>query len=221
MTGSFCTLTRLLGMLITIACLFSGCSSKDEVRSYQVPNKEDSQTANEVERSEPENRMPSGHPSPTPQPSQGPPKPTFTKPDGWVEAAQDGFSQLAFSVGDEEQSLRITVSLLSGNGGGALNNINRWRGQVGLPAMDEATFEKDVEKIEIQGIEGYYIEATTPDAEPSPKAIFGWIGVTDNHAWFIKLRGDASLAKLQSDSFRAFLKSIKFDASDGAGDEKQ
>jgi hypothetical protein len=136
--------------------------------------------------------------------------PRFVKPDDWQEAPQDGFSRLAFAITKGDQSARVTVSVLGGDGGGTLNNINRWRNQIGVPPWDAAALENQAEKFSVGGIDGYYVEAAGPETETPSSAIYGWVGLSNGRSWFFKMRGDAELVQQQRDAFRAFLQSFEF-----------
>ena len=48
---------------------------------------------------------------------------------------KSAFRHSSFTV--KNTKLDISISFLGGNGGGDLSNINRWRGQLGLPAIGE------------------------------------------------------------------------------------
>lgn len=143
--------------------------------------------------------------------------PRFTMPDGWFAANRDSFSRIALGVRDGKQELRVTVSVLPGTAGGLLANFNRWRAQVGLPPIAQANFVKQAESLKVDGVAGPYLEAEGPAAQDTQRAIYGWIGVQSDRSWFVKLKGDAKLARQQRSAFRAFLKSLHFSATNGDG----
>ncbi len=144
--------------------------------------------------------------------------PRYEKPDNWVAAATDAFSQQAFSVSDGAASARVTISRLRGDGGGLLENINRWRRQVGLPDLAEPDLATQAEEFPIDGAHGVYLENVGANGQGQPEAVFGWIGRQQDQSWFIKIRGDAKLVGDQRETFRTFLKSLKLTASNGVGD---
>ncbi len=136
----------------------------------------------------------------------------FKLPDGWFEAKPDVVSRAAFGVRDGDQSAHITVSLLGGDAGGLLPNVNRWREQVGLPDMTAEALKEHAEALEVGGITGSYVESFPVDKAPAAMAVTGWIGMQADHSWFVKMRGNAPLVRQQREQFRTFLKSLKFPA---------
>jgi hypothetical protein len=142
----------------------------------------------------------------------------YTAPAGWVEQPPPAFSQLAFAVSDGAETATITVSLLRGDGGGVLANVNRWRQQVGLTPVTEQEVAEAAEEFAIQQTTGQYVEVHGPGAEQEPEAIHGWIGLEQDRSWFIRMRGNARLVADQREGFRAFLQSIQFTGANGSGD---
>lgn len=67
---------------------------------------------------------------------------TWTLPPGWTEEKGRGERSATLRFGDEEPKLELSVSRLGGDGGGALANVNRWRGQMGQGPLAEADLGK-------------------------------------------------------------------------------
>ena len=202
---------RAVMVVIGSFSLLPGCGSEEPIRHYRVPNRAELFASNHVEK---ETRDVPRRAAPA--------KPNaairYKKPGQWHEETHDEFSQLAFGVSAGDRSARITVSLFQGDGGDIVANVNRWRDQVGLGETTAAALDKETEALAIQGVMGRYVEVESPDTASAPKAIHGWIGDRQGQRWFFKIRGDASLVRAQRENFRDFLKSVKFTASDGAGD---
>jgi len=82
------------------------------------------------------------------QPVQQPPAntPVETEPEilattsGWSKPAEwtveENASSILMAAYQSDSGARITLTSLVGEGGGILGNINRWRGQLGLPMVD-------------------------------------------------------------------------------------
>ncbi|HEX5106646.1 MAG TPA: hypothetical protein VFV87_22655, partial [Pirellulaceae bacterium] len=111
----------------------------------------------------------------------------FEAPKGWTPGKTTEFRRAAFSVTDGDNKVEITVIPLGAGSGSLLENVNRWRGQVGLKAAQEVA---GVKKIETLGIEGDYVELQGPDQ--SMLAVMAPVG---DRVWYIKLLGDPELAK--------------------------
>ncbi len=137
----------------------------------------------------------------------------YDAPANWTPQPPVTFSLLAFEVVDGTRSAKITVSALNGSGGGLLPNVNRWFTQAGLPPISAADLAEKTEKLEVDGIAGTYAEAIGDTSQGGGKAIAGWIGMRGNRTWFVKISGDPQLVRAQVDTFRKFMKTLKFNAS--------
>ncbi len=136
----------------------------------------------------------------------------YDMPANWVSQPPVTFSLLAFEVTDGDKSAKITVSALRGSAGGLLANVNRWFGQAGLPPISADDLAKKTEKLDVSGISGIYAEAIGAAGQGSDKAIVGWIGLQGGQTWFVKMSGDPQLVRAQVDTFRTFMKTLKFNA---------
>ncbi|MBM81336.1 MAG: hypothetical protein CMJ78_12195 [Planctomycetaceae bacterium] len=165
-------------------------------------------------------RLPPGHPEPGttvgPKPV-GPPEaeaPTSLPknlpfeleiPQGWKLAAGNQFSKAAFSVSAGGETASITISDLPGSAGALAPNINRWRGQVSLPAAGDAEMQKLIKPIQLDDTAGSYVVL-----EGSQKSILGVIAVRGGITWVVKLMGGSKLAADEKKNFEAFVASLKF-----------
>ncbi|MBI1901679.1 MAG: hypothetical protein HYS13_11295 [Planctomycetia bacterium] len=135
---------------------------------------------------------------------------SFTKPDGWSEGQLTAMRKAAFVVQDGEQRIDVTVIDLVADVNALLPNVNRWRGEVGLPDIAEAELPGAVQKIEVDGKEAAYMELVGPSDSPRPLAILGVIQYRGGKAWFVKLKGDSALAQRERSNFQSFIRSLKF-----------
>jgi hypothetical protein len=127
---------------------------------------------------------------------------TFKAPAAWSAGSGSSISVLAFQVSEMGKKIDVTVTPA---GGGLLPNINRWRRQVGLGAIDQDQLEKDVQKLEAGTVKFSYVELVGPE-----KSILAAVGDHGGVTWFIKLSGNSELAKREEANFEAFVKSIRF-----------
>lgn len=128
---------------------------------------------------------------------------TFDTPEGWKEAPQTQFSLVSLSAADGAKTVSITVTPAMG---GLLANVNRWRGQAGLPALNADQIEKELEALDAGGQTVRYSESIGES-----RAVLGGIVELGGRQWFAKLDGDPELARRERDKFRAFLQSFKFE----------
>ncbi len=82
----------------------------------------------------------------------------WTKPDKWLDIPPPKPIQYAaFNVESRDKPLLLTVTklgALEANGANTLlGNINRWRGQIGLPAWTEADLTQETKPIPLAGVQ--------------------------------------------------------------------
>jgi hypothetical protein len=140
----------------------------------------------------------------------GAPKPplSYTTPEGWKEGKQTQFSLAAFRAGEGPEAVDVTVSALGGTAGGLLTNVNRWRGQVGLPDWTEEQFSKEAATMMVAGGPAAYVDS---GAGPSGKRIVGAVLPRGGQTWFFKMSGPAEAVAKQKPAFEAFVKSVRFE----------
>jgi len=77
---------------------------------------------------------------------------TWTVPTGWQEGQLAQFLVAKYVIaGDGGAQAAVNVSSLAGDGGGFLANVNRWRGQLGLPPFTEADLLPYENQIDVIG----------------------------------------------------------------------
>jgi hypothetical protein len=150
--------------------------------------------------------LPAGHP-----PIGG--KPTYTVPEGWkeIDPGSGQFAPLiALKVEEGGASARVTISRSAGEGGGLLLNVNRWRGQIGLPDLDEEQVRDAAKKFEVGGASGSYFDFTGRE-----QRTLVVVAPSRGQTWFLKMQGPADLVGHQKAAFDKFVGSVKFDGGNG------
>lgn len=159
--------------------------------------------------------MPADHP---PLPSippavAAPPSPEnlpvrFQTPEGWRPGPVTQFSVASFIAGEGDERVTITVSSASGE---VLENVNRWRGQLQMPPIDQTTLESAATPLKIDGRSGISVELIGPAKGGEQQAIYGAIiDAAPPSKWFVKMTGDATIAFRERERFLAFVTSLKF-----------
>jgi hypothetical protein len=174
------------------------------------------------------NSQPTGEspaPSATP-PAAAPGSPKFTTPSDWKQLPAGGMRKAAFEIGDPAQKNLVTLIDFPADAGpmiaNPLQNINRWRREVGLPEIKQDEIPKASEQIEVDGQPATLVRAI-PDASQSGqsqanRATLAAMAKSGNIIWFIKLTGDRNVVAAQEDNFKSFLKSLRFAPGGGATD---
>ena len=133
-----------------------------------------------------------------------PPPPEFKwkVPDGWQTLPPGNMQVGKFAVPEKDGGKgEVSVSIFPNDTGGTLANVNRWRQQLGLPAIEDA------------GLAGLIapLDPTTPDAvlvdlKSDSRALLGAIVPREGRWWFYKMLGDTPAVSAARDSFIAFAK---------------
>jgi len=216
----------LLPVLIPLlAVLVAGCH-RDEVKVYRVAkdqNQPQQQSAPALPTDSPNPSLPPGHPDISSAPASslpamspaGLPQLTWQTPDGWTEMPAGEMRVASFKIqGQTGKQADVSVIPLPGMAGSDDANVNRWRGQVGLPPASPDELKKFETDIEAGGqpAQLYDIPGQSP-ASGGVERILGVIQRRDDIAWFFKMTGDSDLVEQQKPAFVAFLKSLKFAAA--------
>lgn len=137
-------------------------------------------------------------------------------PAGWKEVPAGQMRVASFLVeGKNGQRADVSVVPLPGLAGGDLENVNRWRGQVGQPALKAGDIDKAAEPIQVGSQSARLFDQAGAALDSDAKLrILAAVLHRDGVAWFFKMTGDDKLVSGQKPAFVAFLKSIQFtDAS--------
>jgi len=117
-------------------------------------------------------------------------------------------------AGKDGKQADVSVIPLPGLAGSDLDNVNRWRGQVGLPAVSDAELVKLAQPVQIASQSANLYEQAGSNAGSGDKTrILAAITRRDGMAWFFKMTGDDGLVAEQKPAFIDFLKSVSFPAA--------
>lgn len=161
-------------------------------------------------------QLPASHPA-IPGMNSGTPtvdtasKPTWTVPADWKEGQIAQFLVAKFVIGSGDATAAVNVSSLNGDGGGVLPNINRWRGQIGLPPISESEQKETPNMFNIAVGETPSFDMDGIDAKTKkPVRLIGVIAPLNGQTWFYKLMGDPAVVAAQKDAFTQFVQSAKY-----------
>jgi hypothetical protein len=166
--------------------------------------------------------QPQAQPQPTPMPPGHPdtsgaaaPRIQYKRPGDWQEAPPGEMRAASFRVaGKDGKQADVSVVPLPGLAGSDLDNVNRWRGQVGQPAVSEAELAKLAQPVEVAGQSAsLYEQAGANPGSGDKTRILAAITRRDGVAWFFKMTGEDDLVVQQKPAFIEFLKSVSFPAA--------
>ena len=119
----------------------------------------------------------------------------------------------SFSISKDNRTADVSVIPLRGEAGGELENVNRWRKQVGLGPISQAELAREAKKVDISGTEGRLFEISGAASDAGRTNIIAATLGHDGTTWFFKMMGEDSLVREEKDAFVRFLKSVRFDES--------
>lgn len=158
--------------------------------------------------------MPPGHPPMTPgAATDGPPSRfQFEKPKGWVQQPPRRMRDVTFKPHPASKA-EVYISVLGGMGGGMAANLNRWRQQMGKPALDDEGIAA-LPTAEVLGGKGTFITITEGDfsgdagEQVDGAALLGFIVERPDDWVFVKMRGPAAEVLPEQENFVAFCRSL-------------
>jgi hypothetical protein len=132
----------------------------------------------------------------------------WTLPTGWTDTRPGGmrFATLKPAVPGK---VEVSVVVLPGPAGGELPNVNRWRGQIGLPPVDEAALKTARVAVKSRAGEVSLFDFTSEDQQKS-RMVAGLLSAKDS-TWFIKMLGDADAVGAARPEFVHLLETLHFD----------
>ena len=210
-----------------LAWMAAGCG-KDEVRVYQAPQdappvaaaNPQGKTTQTPSASEVPESAASGSSSSARSESSASERPAvpWTVPAGWEEKPASGMRVASYGVKRPDgRSVDISVVAMGGGAGGELENVNRWRDQIGLePAFKQADAAgkdaagtRQVVMYQLDGkkavLDGKYPARTLAAILPAGEMTV-----------FFKITGESALVAEQKPQFLAWLKSV--DTGGGGGE---
>ena len=133
-------------------------------------------------------------------------------PQHWQRQPPAPMRKASFVV-QEADGAKVDISVTSfpGESGGLLANINRWRGQLGLDAVDAEQLESTIERRTLAGREFVIVDFANEQAPADKKQrVIGAIVPASDETWFFKMTGSDALTAAQKPAFLEVLKSVEF-----------
>jgi hypothetical protein len=128
-------------------------------------------------------------------------------PEGWRRGPDKSMRVVTYYPAADER-IECYVTALGGDAGGALANANRWRGQLGAPALTQDELAK-LPRVPMLGAEAVLVEATgkTKLAGGGAEEDAAMLATTLNRAQgsvFVKMTGPPALVAAEKQRFLAF-----------------
>ena len=166
------------------------------------------------QQSQAQPQLPPGHPdiggmtdsSSAPQATSG--QPNWTVPAGWQSVSAGQFLVAKFKIdGANGAAANVNVSSSTGDGGGLAANVNRWRGQLGLPPEGDIL----TDTFEVSGGQAQLVDISGMDSQSGKSAeIIGVVVTLPEQSWFYKLMGEPTVVAAQKNAFTQFVKGVRY-----------
>lgn len=204
--------------LLLVALLTSACKDR-EIVAYRAP-KDPAPAVQAPSNS----TLPDGHPpvegtsgSPPPAgdmatmantavPTAGGSDLKWIAPAAWTPKSGSSMRKGSFAVKYDGAEADLAITAFPGDTGGLHANINRWRGQVGLPNAAPAELDAAVQHLDGRG--GMHFDVVDL-AGPSGTRMLGAITSHNGNSWFFKLMGPDAVVAAAKPAFMDFLHTVQ------------
>ncbi len=190
----------LIPVLLLLALLTAGCGDRDGIKVYQVA------------KGEPQGPVPQ-EPPPVNAPPSAQSGITDEPPPDWQRQPPSPLRMLSYLVQDSGGARgEVSLVMLGGGAGGTLDNVNRWRGQIGLQPVDAAALTKDSVRLPSRLGELTVVDMAGVPEKGDPLVdgrIVAAILPLGDRTYFFKLRGNPELANRRKQEFLKWIGTVR------------
>jgi len=200
------SIPRLVIVLAVALAVVTGCR-REEVTHFRIPKEAAAAGGPAASPMGPASPSPDAVPPPPAASERG--KLRWTLPKGWTEGAAGAMRYATLKL-PVEGRIDVSVVVLPGPAGGELANVNRWRGQIGLPAVDQpalASLRRTL-RSKAGSLSVYELESEGTVKSHMTAAM---LEAADGNTWFIKMVGDEGPVARAHADFVHLLESLRFD----------
>src|SRR6266581_5337459 len=127
-------------------------------------------------------------------------------PEGWTEVPPSSMRYASFSASAENgDKIDISVVTFAGDGGSDADNVNRWRGQIGLAPIDANAVASQITAVKTADA----TFSTTDIVGAKARTIAAWTH-HDGRVWFFKATGPSAAVEKEKPNFVKFIESVRF-----------
>jgi hypothetical protein len=201
-------------LAIAAASLLVSACGDDKVSTYRVPKEKDVEPpmAAAADAGAPADAAapaaPAGTMADTAVPTASGEGLVWTAPPKWVSKPAGAMRKATYSVPGEGADSDLSITAFPGDVGGELMNVNRWRGQLALPALRPEELDASVSRVEANGLKITLVELAS-QGDPNGKAMIGAIVPVNGSTWFFKLTGPGASVRSSKAAFLEFLHTVR------------
>ena len=128
-------------------------------------------------------------------------------PAGWTVGPENAMRKATWIVaGPNGSKAEIAVTVFPGSVGGLTANVNRWRGQIGLPPAGADEIAASAKAIKVGGLDSQRFVMTSADGKKTVDAV---MTSKDGATWFFKMNGETAAVEANAAAFATFLSASK------------
>lgn len=144
-------------------------------------------------------------PNPMPPVNADNPQIKWQTPPGWSEVAPSAMRYASFSAGADKDKIDVSIITFPGEGGSDADNVNRWRQQIGLPPMTQASIATQVAPLKTDAATFSSVDIAGANA----RTLAAWTRL-NGHVWFFKATGPSGAVEKEKQNFVKFIQSVRF-----------
>lgn len=196
---------KLSGLAAAAAALCFAACQKQQIQSYQVPKENEDAAAtapaplSDAAGGAAAPQMPGGDMSGSVPTASGPSL-VWSAPSDWTAFPPGQMAKANWHIAGSAGQAEVAIYAFPGSVGGELANVNRWRGQAGLPPLSDADLASAVDHVSASGLDIVVVDANGPTEH-----LLGAIVPFGDSTWFVKLTGPAALVARTKPEFLRFL----------------
>jgi len=133
---------------------------------------------------------------------------TWTAPESWAAKSGSSMRKGSYALKGPEGDADFAITAFPGDTGGLPANLNRWRGQIGLPALPPDEVTRGLERFESNGL-AFIVVDYLGTAGGAPTRMLGGITTHGGNSWFFKLTGPDALVAREKTAYLDFLRTVK------------
>ena len=200
-------------LLLSVSLIAFGCKPAPQVTRYEV--KSEAASAPTTTATAP--AAPAAAPTPSPAVAAPMVAPASMKaeaaafdapkwgklPAGWSVGPDNAMRKATWIVsGPNGSKAEIAVTVFPGTVGGLTANVNRWRGQIGLPPAGSDEIAASAKAVKVGGLDSQRFVMVSADGQKSVDAV---MTSKDGATWFFKMNGETAAVEANGAAFVAFL----------------
>jgi hypothetical protein len=126
-------------------------------------------------------------------------------PADWLSGATTPMRYASFVAEKNNEKADISVVTFPGDGGSDVDNVNRWRQQIGLSAVEATSLNSMIVPVAGNGTSF----STVDFAGATARTIAGWARL-GGRTWFFKISGSTKAVEREKPNFVKFIQSVRF-----------